>query len=149
LESSRIVTYEMEMKKRDELLGRVGKHLLSHGEILFAYAHGSFLEAKHFRDLDVGVFLAKEDFQRVRYTYEIGLEEELESLLGLNIPLDVRLLNSASISFQYRAIGGRLLLDRAPDLRMDFCTRVMSRYLDIRPILLYHTKEAFSYETRP
>jgi len=59
----------MEMKKRDELLGRVEKHLLSRKEILFAYAHGSFLRGKHFRDLDIGVFLDQEHFKGVPEDY--------------------------------------------------------------------------------
>ena len=148
METDRIIAYTMGMDKRDELLRRVEEHLSRREEILFAYAHGSFLRDKYFRDLDIGVFLDQEHFKAVGYNYEIRLEEELERLPGVEFPVDVRLLNSASISFQYKAVRGRLLLDMAPDVRVNFCTRVMSRYLDIRPVLLYHTKEAFSYETR-
>lgn len=149
LDSTEIITYRMPMKGREEILRQVEQFLRTRQEILFAYAHGSFIEAPFFRDLDIAVFLKQKDLQRVRYTYEIGLEDALEKILTVNFPLEVRLLNSASVAFQYKAIGGRLLVDRDPDLRVDFWTRVISRYLDIKPILLYHTKEAFSYEARP
>ncbi|MBW1919634.1 MAG: nucleotidyltransferase domain-containing protein [Deltaproteobacteria bacterium] len=147
METSRIATYTMGMEERAELLRQVERLLFSRKEILFAYAHGSFLREKHFRDLDIGVFLDREHFKGVRYNYEIQLEEELKRLLEVEFPVDVRPLNSASIPFQYKAIRGRLLLDRSPDVRVSFCTRVTSRYLDMRPVLRYHTKEAFSYET--
>jgi len=148
LDNNKIITCSMTMEKREELLRRAGKYLETREEILFAYAHGSFVEAPYFRDLDIGVFLRQEDVKTIRYTYEIGLEDALEKILSVTFPLEVRLLNSASIAFRYRAIRGRLLVDRAPDLRADFCMRVISRYLDIKPILLYHTREAFTYEAR-
>lgn len=147
MQTREIATYTMGMKKREQILQHVEKHLLGRKEIIFAYAHGSFLEEKHFRDLDIGVFLDREHFKEVRYSYEMALEEELERFLGVKFPVDVRLLNAASIPFQYGAIRGRLLLDRSPDMRVNFCTWVMSRYFDMRPVLLYHTNEAFSYET--
>ncbi len=147
MDSPGIITHTMQMEDRDRLLRLVGEHLLSRGEILFAYAHGSFLQEPHFRDLDIAVFLEKEHCRRAGYRYETDLEEELQTRLGVPFPLDVRLLNRAPVSFQYKAIGGRLLVDRAPDLRVEFCTRVMSRYLDIRPVLLHHMREAFSYDT--
>lgn len=141
-----IVTYHLAMEDREKLLGQVEKYLANREEILFAYAHGSFIEDTFFRDMDIAVFLNSDDASQVLYYYEIAIEDALEKLLGARFPVDVRMLNSAPISFQYRAICGRLLLDRDPKTRIDFFSRLVSRYLDIKPILLYHTKEAFSNE---
>lgn len=41
--SLEIVTYTMTQDKREKTLDRAGRHLSLHPEILFAYAHGSFL----------------------------------------------------------------------------------------------------------
>ena len=142
-----IITYHLSAKERERLLREVEIYLAEREEILFAYAHGSFVTDAFFRDLDIAVFLRAEEASGVRYTYELGLESEIEKALASGFPVDVRVLNFVPISFQYRAICGRLLLDRDPQARVAFFSKVVSRYLDIKPILRHHTKEAFSNET--
>ena len=146
--SLKIVTHTMTRDQREEILDRAGRHLSLRPEILFAYAHGSFLQEPFFRDLDVAVFVDERP-KGLRTFYELNLEEELEKNLQVPFPVDVRVLNGAPLSFQYKAIRGRLLLDRAPQTRVDFCVRVMSRYFDIRPLLVHSLKEAFGNGTGP
>ena len=144
---TKIITHHLPAKERERLLREVEIYLAKREEILFAYAHGSFLADTFFRDLDIAVFLRAEEASGVRYTYEVGLEAEIERALAARFPVDVRVLNFTPISFQYRAICGRLLLDRDPQARVDFFSKVVGRYLDIKPILRHHTREAFSNES--
>jgi hypothetical protein len=58
-------------------------------------------------------------------------------------------MNSTTIPLQYHALRGLLLVDRNPDMRAEVMTRIASLYLDIAPILTYHTKEAFSRDAQP
>lgn len=133
---------------QDKLIKKAGKLLSTRREILFAYAHGSFLEGTFFRDLDIALFIMPEKLPRQSYIYEMEVEGYLERRLGLDFPVDIRLLNNASIPFQYGVLFGCLLLDRDPDFRVGFFSWVVSRYLDIEPVLRHHTKEAFFHETQ-
>lgn len=63
--------------------------------------------------MDVAVFVDERP-KGLRTFYELNLEEELEKNLRVPFPVDVRVLNGVPLSFQYKAIRGRLLLDRAP-----------------------------------
>jgi predicted nucleotidyltransferase len=142
VESPEILTHDLDRETRDRILSRVGGCLSERSEILFAYAHGSFVQESFFRDLDIAVFVDPREITG-RTFYEMDLQEELKKRLQVPFPVDVKTLNAAPLFFQFRAIGGRLLVDRAPAVRVDFCVRVMSRYFDIRPFLLHYMKEAF------
>ena len=74
-------------------------------EIEFAYLHGSFLEGD-FRDIDLAIYLNKLKTKKDALEYELALERELENIV--NIPVDVRVLNNAPLSFRFNTIkGGR------------------------------------------
>ena len=131
-------------QEKEKLLNRAAVHLKRHPEILFAFAHGSFTEGGPFRDLDIAVFLRSEFLSRINFRYEMQLEAGIEKGLDVPLTVDVRILNTAPLSFRYHALRGRLLFDREPDERIAFTTQTAARYLDIAPILKHHTKEAFS-----
>jgi predicted nucleotidyltransferase len=93
-------------------------------EILFAYIHGSFLEGR-FRDVDVAIYLDLEGDLR----YALNLEGELEE--GVGVPVDVRILNSAPLSFRFRVISqGILLFSRDEERRSNFEFLTMAEYHD-------------------
>jgi hypothetical protein len=121
---------------------------MKRSEIIFAYAHGSFLEGGRFRDLDVGVFLRPEFIPGKSPFYETELGSELQKDVEAFFPVDIRILNTARLSFQYNAIKGRLLADQDPEARIAFITKTVARYLDIKPLLRHYTKEAFGVEPR-
>ncbi len=141
--TEQIRTYSIPLAERAPLLDRLSESLESHSEILFAYAHGSFLENGSFRDLDVAVYLDPADLPQSRFHYEDRLTQELVTKLDLPFPLDLKLLNDTPIPFQYRVFRGRLLTDRNPEARLERLTYVVARYLDMKPILEHHTREAF------
>lgn len=134
----------MEQGEKEKILNRVAACLArQHPEVLFAYAHGSFVNDGPFRDLDVAIFLLPEIAARSDFHYEMQMEAQIEKALGAQFAIDVRALNTAKLSFQYHVLRGRLLIDRNPDVRIDFSAKTASRYLDIAPILNHHTREAF------
>jgi len=145
--SDKIITHELSASEKEYCLDRASKALEKHTDILFGYAFGSFVEAGAFRDLDIAIFLSPDRVPKKAYTFEFSVETELKRAMDQDFPVDVRILNSAALSFQYHAIRGILLLDRDPDRRIEFVTGVISRYLDIQPMLRHYTKEAFAYDT--
>lgn len=115
-------------------------------EIAFAYAYGSFVEAGPFRDLDAALYLFPERFPLFAFGFEDKVSRELNRNLHLSFPIDIRIMNGTSISFQYHVIQGRLLMERSEDYRIHIVSHILSRYLDIKPVLDHHTKEAFAVE---
>lgn len=77
------------------------------------------------------------------------LGAKIEKALNIPAAVDIRILNTAKLSFQFHALRGRLLLDRMPEVRIDFTRQIASRYLDIAPILKHYTKEAFAFDFGP
>ena len=146
MESPKILTHDMDKETRDRILSEAEGYLSERSEIVFAYAHGSFMQESFFRDLDIAVFVEHRG-NTARTFYEIDLQEELKKRLQVPFPVDVKTLNAAPLFYQFKAIRGRLLVDRVPAVRVDFCVRVMSRYFDIRPFLLHYMKEAFCDDT--
>jgi hypothetical protein len=147
--NNKIKTYTLSAEKRETCLQRISGFLEEDLSILFAYAHGSFLESSRFRDLDIAVFLIPDNLPLRPYVFEIELETAIIQHLEFPFPVDVKIMNSAGIPLQYHALSGRLLMDRNPDMRLAIMTKIASLYLDIAPILTYHTKEAFSRDAQP
>ncbi len=116
--------------RREEIEERLRKALERHREVVFAYLHGSILETEHFRDVDVALYFDESVGNFLKK--ELSLAVELEEELGLEV--DVRALNDAPPAFRYRAIKGKLLLDRNPELRLRFVEETVWEYLDYEPI---------------
>jgi len=118
-----------------------GDILRTHGEVLFAYAFGSFLDPLPIHDIDIGVYTADVD-KKTSTAYALDLAEELSGRLKL--PVDVRVLNFAPLPFCYHVIRGKLLFEKDEDARSAFIERTVRGYLDIEPLLRKGLKEAFT-----
>ncbi|WP_202318640.1 nucleotidyltransferase domain-containing protein [Archaeoglobus neptunius] len=107
------------------------KEILAEGdEVIFAYLHGSFNEI-YIRDVDIAVYVDEskvEDF----LDYELKLSAEIEKTVRL--PVDVKVLNSAPLSFKYRAVKGELLISKNEEVRLRFIEKTLMEYLDFKPI---------------
>ena len=147
--NNKIKTYTLSAEKKEICLQQISGFLEENPNILFAYAHGSFLESSRFRDLDIAVFLMPDNLPLRPYVFEIEVETAIIQHLEFPFPVDVKIMNSAGIPLQYHALRGKLLMDRNPDMRLEIMTKIASLYLDIAPILTHHTKEAFSRDTQP
>lgn len=101
-----------------------------------AYVHGSFVEGGLFRDIDVALYYhPTPEFNLL--DRELDMEVTLEEVLieaGFRIPVDVRIINQAPLSFRYCVIkDGELLLVRDDDRRVDFEMLTLSKYFDFAP----------------
>gem|GEM_PF-248379 len=134
--------------EKEALLGDLATHLQGFEEIAFAYAYGSFVEEGPFRDLDAALYLYPEDLPQSTFSFEDKVSQEFIRNLHLNFPIDIRVMNGASVAFQYHVIQGRLLMERSEDHRIRIVANIIARYLDIKPVLDHHTKEAFAIEAK-
>lgn len=141
-----IRTFTLSKNSKRAVLKDLSALLGSRNEIIFAYAHGSFLESGPFRDLDIAVCLHTSSMPASSFHYEDRLAQQIAARLNLAFPVDLRLVNGAPVAFQYRVFRGSLLVDNDPEFRVKQITHVVARYLDILPVLKHHAREAFSNE---
>jgi len=153
-------------EQREKILEVLGEALATQPEVVFAYAYGSFLENRPFHDIDVGVYVTPEaeekagllsldlaiflEFSLMRLFREQGPRgtrsggTKGERPCSGRFPVDVRILNGAPVSFSYHVLRGRLLFSRDEDMRVRWAERVISRYLDLKPLRHKALKEAMT-----
>ena len=133
-------TFSLSADEKNSLREKIAKSLEKREEVIFAYLYGSFLDGLPFHDIDVGVFLSGvSPGQATDFSLELG--SELGA--GLKIPVDVRVLNFAPVTFSYHVIRGELIVEKNSDTRCDFVEKVVCRYLDLKPRIRRAMKEAF------
>lgn len=102
-------------------------------EIRFACLLGSFLERRDIRDLDLAVWV---DFAKLPpdgvLEYELRLSAWLEP--EVRLPVDVKVLNDAPLSFRYAATGGISLLVRDEEEWFSFREQTWRDYFDFAPL---------------
>lgn len=138
---------------KSEILNKIKEVLTAHDNIAFAYVFGSFVKAqkkisesnkKSFNDIDVAVYLSyplitgnnksvlrdsEKDVLHNSLLLELRIENELEEIL--HTPVDVRIINSSPLAFQYNVIkDGKVLIDNDKNLRADFEGLVFKKYFD-------------------
>ena len=136
-----IPAYRINAERRRSVVDQLTRCLTAEdAPIALAYLFGSALDATTVHDVDVGVFFAHSVPQAAR------LAGELAARLGkaIGLPVDVRVLNHAPISFLYHVFRGRLLLCRDEALLTALLEDVVRRYLDLAPLLRQATKDAFA-----
>lgn len=127
-------------EEKDNLILKLRSFLESQNAVQFAYLYGSFLDNLPCHDIDVGIYVQGiKDTDMTFYGLELGeqLSRELSCLV------DPRVLNNCPVSFLYRVLKGKLIFDRNPELHAQVFERTVSRYLDMKPLLLRATREAF------
>lgn len=133
-------TYHLTSKERHQLKKHLAGSFEACKECEFAYIFGSFAEDLPFHDIDIGIYTSgvKEGDATC---YALDLARIIETVV--HIPVDVRVLNYAPVSFLYHVIRGELVFEREEDMRVDVVENTVRRYLDIRPLILRGIKEAF------
>ncbi len=130
------------LKSKETIRAIVIQELQKHEEISFAYLHGSFTEKDTFHDIDIAVFL--KEFPGSALEYELDLETKLIQVTGRIV--DVRILNSAPLSFRYHVIReGVPLLIRDEDERVEFQEITLSRYFDFAFFRAMYLKETIGF----
>lgn len=126
-------------RKKKEIFERLEQCLHSEmSGLLAAYVFGSFTAGNDFGDIDLALLMD------TAISDSLELELSAENSLGqlLHLPVDVRVLNRAPLSFQYRVIReGRLVLDSDPNRRADFEGQVLKRYFDFSRFRKRYLKE--------
>jgi predicted nucleotidyltransferase len=135
---------EIIMNKKEIDFGRTVRKLKDflskRDDVVFAYLHGSFVQGEEFRDVDVAVFLGGRFLQSTDLVeYEISLSLQLEK--ELRLPADVKILNTAPLSFRYHATLGTLLLTRDESVRENYLNRTWSEYFDFLPLSRIYQEE--------
>ena len=136
--------------RRHHLMNREERHridqclaaeLTGDRSVTFAYLYGSFVESQPFHDIDVGVYLENVQGNSVTAT-ALDLAQSLSD--RARIPVDVRILNVAPVSFLYHVLRGQLIFCRDDAVLAEVMERTVSRYLDIAPLVRRGTQEAFA-----
>lgn len=137
----KIALHTIRPEQRENVLVKLRGELEQTSGLRFAYVYGSVLEADRVHDVDVGIFLT--DTVVAQQTDMVdALTVTLSAAVGL--PVDVRVLNEAPLSFLYHVLRGRLLLCRDETFLTDMLEDVARRYLDLAPFLRNSTKDAFA-----
>ncbi|WP_027370122.1 nucleotidyltransferase domain-containing protein [Desulfovermiculus halophilus] len=139
--------FSLSQAEKDSLVRDIGRVLQEYVEIMYAYVHGSFVHEPHFRDLDIGVWLYPELVPEKTFSYEDTVAQKIICKTGMIYPADVRILNQTSIPFQYKVFQGELVVDRDPETRCERIEYIVSRYLDMRPVLNHAIREVCSRES--
>lgn len=133
--------YTLDAKQRAALLDQIRAESAHDPELLFAYVYGSFVESEVVHDIDIGVYVRSDKLENAT-TIALDLAQRLTARLRL--PVDIRVLNRAPVSFLYHVLRGRLIISRDEKLLTEIIEDTVRRYLDIAPILRHSAKEAFA-----
>ena len=122
--------YRMSSEERQQVEQRLAAELASERSVTFAYLYGSFMESQPFHDIDVGIYLENVRADRVSAT-ALDLAQRLSE--RARIPVDVRILNVAPVSFLFHVLRGQLVFCRDDGVLAELMERTVCRYLDIAP----------------
>jgi len=119
-----------EAEEREEVLHTIRTVLAGFDEIEMGYVFGSFLQGD-FGDVDVAILVAGEARPSQTMRLARRVERELEREFCYRFEADVKILNTAPISFQYEVIrSGRPVFSRDDEKRVSYEASVLSLYLD-------------------
>ncbi len=119
---------------KEQVIQRLKVLLAQRSEVLFACALGSFPEPERgFHDIDIAAWV---DTAEVPAEAALEYQWELSSWLERHIPhpMDIRVLNYASLGFRHAASGGLLLIAKDEVLWYDFREETWQKYLDFAPL---------------
>jgi predicted nucleotidyltransferase len=133
--------FKITRQEKEDIVRRIDRFLEKRPDLLFAYVHGSFISHDQFRDIDVAIYLKSNPVELL--PAELDLETDLYNLI--KYPVDVRILNSAPLSFRYNVIkDGRRLAVINDDARCDFEETTVSNYFDFAPYRKMYLQEALN-----
>lgn len=126
--------------EKQRLIQQLKEVLSKEKGIVFAYLHGSFLGEEEFNDIDIALYLAESAARGIEpVDFEISLALRIERIL--KIPIDVKVLNYAPLSFRYHVTRGNLLVNHLDLIREEFLCKTWSEYFDFQPLAKVYLKE--------
>jgi predicted nucleotidyltransferase len=136
-------TYQLGLPEKVKVLEILSAELNMRNDITFAYVYGSFAEEGDLpvHDIDIGVHVAGiGNADATPYALELGAA--LTKKTGML--MHVTVINHAPIPFLYQVISGKTVFSRDEEFRSRIVEQAICRYLDIKPMLRYGTREAFA-----
>ena len=137
-----IMKHSLKKSEKEKIIQRIISRLYEqHDEILTVYIFGSFISARYFSDIDIGIIAAMDLSKPLEF--ELELENRLEKVI--KYPVDVRVLNQAPLSFAQNVFrSGRVIIDKNPNLRADFEGRILKQYFDFSPFQQRYLQEVIN-----
>lgn len=130
---------QISQDEKQSIIEGISSRLREQKHITFSYIFGSFAQEEKFSDIDIGVFVS-EKISKESLNFEFDLEEEIKSFTHL--PVDVRIINHAPLSFVYHVIKeGILIVDKDAGKRADFEGIIFKKYLDFAFFRRQYLKE--------
>jgi len=118
---------------RERIVNRIRDVMASFPSLRVAYLYGSFLSRDDFRDIDIALLADEPGCQDDPLTYASRVADALGRALVFRYECDVRVINHEPVWFRYEVISsGRAVFVRDEDDRIDFETRVLVEYQDIK-----------------
>lgn len=125
--------------------------LAKEAHIVFAVLYGSAVTAtaepesegspdRSYRDLDVALWVDEEVIDP-KETLAWAARIEVALRQAVDYPVDVRLLNEASLLFRYNVSRGVPLLINDKEAWYHFLERTWDEYLDFRPVAMAYLRE--------
>jgi uncharacterized protein len=108
--------------------------------ICSAILYGSSAQDEHFRDVDIALFVDRGQVG-VDADFEFCFRLERRLRKALHLPVDVRIINEASLSFRYNVSKGAPLLINDEELYAQFLESTWDRYLDFEPVALDYIRQ--------
>ncbi len=134
--------YRADETRRTELKRIIAETLAARDDIGFAYLFGSFVDGREaFRDIDLGVWFRQGDRSS---HFQEGIELSVQLTKKTTIPVDVRPLNEAPVTFVYTVLKGELIDNSDDDLRCRVTERTLREYLDMQPLLERAMREVWT-----
>jgi predicted nucleotidyltransferase len=137
-----IMKHSLKKSEKEKIIQKIISCLFEqHDEILTVYIFGSFISARYFSDIDIGIIAAMDLSKPLEF--ELELENRLEKVI--KYPVDVRILNQAPLSFAQNVFrSGRVIIDKNPNLRADFEGRILKQYFDFSPFQQRYLQEVIN-----
>lgn len=139
---NRFKKHALSTSKKQRLEKEIAAFLTGEVEGLsFAYIFGSFATPGPFSDIDIAIYLEKpvDDPLDAEFDLENALEERIR------LPVDVRILNKAPVSFCRNVIKeGTVIIDNDPNRRADFQGLVLKKYFDFEPFRRRYLREVIN-----
>jgi hypothetical protein len=132
--------FEIADHEKESIIENLRFCLKNRSDVIFAYMHGSFIVEDRFKDIDIAVYL--DPLPPSPLEAELELEAQLNNIVK-RYPVDIRILNRASLSFRYNVIkNGQPIVIKNDNIRSDFVETTLSYYFDFSPFLKEYLKEA-------
>jgi uncharacterized protein len=139
--------YEYDMKTVTsfdiaKLTSTLDTYFAAQGNVVLAYLFGSHArgQAGPLSDIDVAVLLTPDVLAENLFDERLRIMGDLMDLLNHN-EVDVAILNQAPLALAYRVLrDGVLLYCASQDVRVHYTARIVSLYLDFKPVIERHER---------